>query len=690
MLRRKLLFFLILFILIPVFSRSSAEDYTVHASEAVSAAETLVDMFHKSDLRPYLSSVELGDFMVIRDKGRIMAFIFHLQPKGCLVLSAHKLMNPIQFFSLTSDFNPESDGYEKIMINRIENKWKQLDNNGSFDNAMFINRKCWDFWIHGINHDLNAYVDEDFLTQINQKKHDRIEAGKYLGLDSTCVTSLDDFENQIIAYIRYLHEKFDNERKLYTVLNSEGRILSMNADLKLINSSTYLQEDYFGDAVFTGAAVNEGSGGAVFSKINVEFFDKNDNLIGRDYSYLRGGTNTKLEVSGIFTNALRPSEKGYFKVWSNYAYKNVDHVRVSFDWDEYSFTKAKADLRFDGSPNFTRDYFGDLYITGNIKNRSENYVSYFTKVHFAIKNDAGRVVDVDFTYVNGDSYDTGTVTTDTAVYPGQSWPFELYTLTEYRLFSSYDSFFEWNEECIGLEEYTLTIRSGAGGTTKPSPGKYSHEEGSDIKVRAVPHDSHRFKNWSGDASGGKNPVTITMNADKLIKAHFVRQYTLSITAGAGGTTEPVPGHYKYDEGKEVFIKAIPHDYYIFRDWTGGISSNMNPLKVTVDSDISVKANFQQIYNPLYLSGEKILNRSLFQAEYIVVLKWEANPANQSLAIAGYRVYQVDNGWHLLKETGPDGREYQHRHVKQDQEYQYAVVAVHENGTEGQPVYVTVS
>ena len=78
---------------------------------------------------------------------------------------------------------------------------------------------------------------------------------------------------------------------------------------------------------------------------------------------------------------------------------------------------------------------------------------------------------------------------------------------------------------MGADEYviiycSLIIETSTGGTTAPSPGVYSHPEGTDVTVDAIPSSGYRFTGWSGDASGTDDPITITMDSDKSITANF--------------------------------------------------------------------------------------------------------------------------------------------------------------------------
>jgi uncharacterized repeat protein (TIGR02543 family) len=71
--------------------------------------------------------------------------------------------------------------------------------------------------------------------------------------------------------------------------------------------------------------------------------------------------------------------------------------------------------------------------------------------------------------------------------------------------------------------YTLTIAAGAGGRTSPSPGTYTYDSATKVSIKATPNRGYRFSGWSGDASGTTNPITITMDSNKSIKANFIRQ-----------------------------------------------------------------------------------------------------------------------------------------------------------------------
>jgi hypothetical protein len=137
----------------------------------------------------------------------------------------------------------------------------------------------------------------------------------------------------------------------------------------------------------------------------------------------------------------------------------------------------------------------------------------------------------------------------------------------------------------------LAIISSDGGTTTPAPGTYINDPGVEVEIRAIPESGYRFGEWNGDATGIENPLTVIMDSDKSVMASFIGQFSLTILAGEGGTTDPEPGTYIEDSGTEVSIKALPETGYQFSEWSGVVERTSNPITITMNLDISVTANF---------------------------------------------------------------------------------------------------
>lgn len=87
----------------------------------------------------------------------------------------------------------------------------------------------------------------------------------------------------------------------------------------------------------------------------------------------------------------------------------------------------------------------------------------------------------------------------------------------------------------GVACYTLTTNvnpAASGNVTVPAqtcPGGYT--AGSVIQLTAAPNTGYLFNNWSGDASGTTNPVSITMNSNKSVTANFKATVVLNAPNG---------------------------------------------------------------------------------------------------------------------------------------------------------------
>jgi len=77
------------------------------------------------------------------------------------------------------------------------------------------------------------------------------------------------------------------------------------------------------------------------------------------------------------------------------------------------------------------------------------------------------------------------------------------------------------------------------------------------------------------------------------------KYTLSVTAGEGGTVSTTGG--EYESGQTVSVTATPQGEYLFKDWSDG---NTNATRtITVSSNINLTANFEKRKYPLTINIE---------------------------------------------------------------------------------------
>ena len=107
-------------------------------------------------------------------------------------------------------------------------------------------------------------------------------------------------------------------------------------------------------------------------------------------------------------------------------------------------------------------------------------------------------------------------------------------------------------------------------------------------------------------------------------ASFVKQYTLSVTAGQGGSVSTSGG--TYNQGTQVTITATANDGYRFTGWEGNTSSTES-LTITINSNVTYQALFEVIPN-YYSSGD------IVPIEPIIFYDRELNVNGVKLIIAG--------------------------------------------------------
>jgi len=164
-----------------------------------------------------------------------------------------------------------------------------------------------------------------------------------------------------------------------------------------------------------------------------------------------------------------------------------------------------------------------------------------------------------------------------------------------------------------LKTYTLTINKTGNGTgvvtdtlssgTLVLPTVYTH--GSVVSLTATADPASTFAGWSGNVIGIANPITVTMNANKIVTATFsLRTYTLTVNyAGNGnGMVTKTPNLPTYTHGTVVSLTATVNTASAFAGWSGDVTGLTNPIVVTMNANKVVTATFisYRILLPLIL------------------------------------------------------------------------------------------
>jgi len=90
---------------------------------------------------------------------------------------------------------------------------------------------------------------------------------------------------------------------------------------------------------------------------------------------------------------------------------------------------------------------------------------------------------------------------------------------------------------LPAQRVALTVLSDGGGYVTVNPSANRYVTGNTNLLTAIPNSDQQFLNWSGDATGTANPLTLIMNSSKVVTAHFSRVPTLAIAPASDGSMD---------------------------------------------------------------------------------------------------------------------------------------------------------
>ncbi len=159
---------------------------------------------------------------------------------------------------------------------------------------------------------------------------------------------------------------------------------------------------------------------------------------------------------------------------------------------------------------------------------------------------------------------------------------------------------EEQEEENGITDeeasYNLTINTEGEGETTPESGIHTYEEGEEVTVTAEPKEDWEFNEWTGDKESTESSITIKMDENKDLTAHFTEEinyYTLTTNVEGEGDVEIDPDQDEYKEGTKVKIEAISEEDWYLDEWTGDYNSTLIETEIEMNEDKEITANFKE-------------------------------------------------------------------------------------------------
>ena len=150
-------------------------------------------------------------------------------------------------------------------------------------------------------------------------------------------------------------------------------------------------------------------------------------------------------------------------------------------------------------------------------------------------------------------------------------------------------------------QYTFTATSSGNGSVNWMPQKALYGNGEIVTVTATPDDGYFFVGWTGTIDpSSNNPLAVTINGDTSVTAHFapIVYYTLTVNEVGAGNVTIEPEMAQYPTGTVITLTATPDAQQRFVGWSGGASGTVNPLEVTITSNMVITATFEPDVYPL--------------------------------------------------------------------------------------------
>jgi len=153
-----------------------------------------------------------------------------------------------------------------------------------------------------------------------------------------------------------------------------------------------------------------------------------------------------------------------------------------------------------------------------------------------------------------------------------------------------------------LEIFDLTINIEGEGITDPEEGTHKYYVGEEVKVEAISSQGWYFVEWTGDYEGKEKEISIVMDDDKFITAHFSKEvevYDLTIVV-KDEENEPIDAvkvqiddmqRTTDEHGEVVFQELGPgsYRYELFKS-----DYELKEDEVIVEDDVKEKVTLKQL------------------------------------------------------------------------------------------------
>lgn len=92
----------------------------VSEAESLTTARNWLSFISRIPLDGKAADLSIRSRDIVFHRGRVLCIVYHFHPRGHAVISAFKEFAPVKSFSVVSDFDPESQGYELAVLEELK------------------------------------------------------------------------------------------------------------------------------------------------------------------------------------------------------------------------------------------------------------------------------------------------------------------------------------------------------------------------------------------------------------------------------------------------------------------------------------------------------------------------------------------------------------------------------------------
>lgn len=147
-----------------------------------------------------------------------------------------------------------------------------------------------------------------------------------------------------------------------------------------------------------------------------------------------------------------------------------------------------------------------------------------------------------------------------------------------------------------LSTHTITVVSSPteASQLEIKPKKEYYTYGEEVNISFTKNNGWDFLGWSGLVEGFDNPLNFIVKTSGEIIANFkltTHTVLVEIEPQNAGYIIKHPEEDIYTFGTLLNLEAVPNEGFWFDSWSGDLNSKNNPLNISIERNLNLKANF---------------------------------------------------------------------------------------------------